>query len=386
MSVITPAPSPGPVPPKLRPPKDSPRRAPQIAARRAAVKAAWLRRALAVAAVVAAVLATVAVTAGPIRAAGANPAAAYKRYLFVPLGSFNGVVEVLIAATPLLFTGLAVAIAFKAGFYNIGGEGQFLVGAVGATAVALSLPDAPRPVALTTALLVGAACGVAWMVIPAYLRTRFGIDEVVTTLLLNPVALLVVQGLLNGPWRNPKTGFANTVEFSASYALPRLFGTRVHAGLLIAVVLVVITGVVVSTTATGLRLKAVGQAPGAALASGIDVKGYQLKAALVSGGVAGLGGAVQVTGVSHQLTEAISHSYGYTGIVVATLGALSAIGVTLVALLLGLIGIGAEKAAVSLHLPSYMGDIMSATLLLTVVAALVIRFWRPRWWKRVVAR
>ncbi|MDQ3615182.1 MAG: ABC transporter permease, partial [Actinomycetota bacterium] len=149
-------------------------------------------------AIAVAVLLTLALTAIPIRLAGANPPAAFQRYLVTPLTTSTGIYEVLLTATPLLFTGIAVALAFRVGYWNIGAEGQFLVGAIGTTAVGIGLPGLPAPVALPLGILAGAAGGLVWATLPAWLKRRAGIDEVVTTLLLNPVALLLVQGLLNG--------------------------------------------------------------------------------------------------------------------------------------------------------------------------------------------
>jgi ABC-type uncharacterized transport system permease subunit len=209
---------------------------------------------------------------------------------------------------------------------------------------------------------------------------------VVTTLLLNPVALLLVQGLLNGPWRNPETGFPDSARFGDGYILPAMAdGSRVHWGLGLALALVVITWIVMSYTPLGLRLRAAGQAPPAARFSGIRVSTLQWRSALISGAVAGLGGASQVLGVQHQLTASVSNGYGYTGVVVATLGALAAGGVLLVALLLGDIAVGAQNASIVLQLPTQMGAIVSSTLLLTVVALLAARRYRltfPRFAKK----
>ncbi len=337
-----------------------------------------LRRAeprwLAPAAVVLAVIVTLLLTAAPIRLAGANPAAAFERYLVTPLTTIGGINEVLLASTPLIFTGLAVAVAFRVGYYNIGAEGQFLAGAAAATVPALYLADAPALIALPLALAAGALGGVAWAFVPAWLKRHAGIDEVVTTLLLNPVALLLVQGLLNGPWRNSKSGFPDSDRYGDGYTLPAIIdGSRVHWGLVIALVLVLIMFVVMSFTPLGLRLKAAGQAPAAARFSGIPVAKLQWRFALISGGIAGLGGATQVLGVQHQLTAGISNGYGYTGVVVATLGALTAGGVLLVALLLGTITVGAQNASITLQLPTQMGAIVSSTLLLSVVSFLALR-------------
>lgn len=339
----------------------------------------WARepRWLAPTAVAVAVVVTLLLTAGPIRLAGANPPAAYIRYTISPLTTPTGIADVLLQATPLLFTGLAVAVAFRVGYYNIGAEGQFLAGAIAATVPGMSLASLPAPLALPLGLAVGVAGGLAWALVPALLKRVSGIDEVVTTLLLNPVALLVVQGLLNGPWRNSQTGFPDSDRFGAGYDLPPLAdGVRAHWGLVIGVVLVAATWIVMSFTALGLQLRAAGQAPSAAEFNGIRVGVLQWRSALVSGGIAGLGGAVQVMGVQHQLTASVSNDYGYTGIVVATLGALTAGGVLLVALLLGDIAVGAQSASIALQLPTQMGEIVSSTLLLAVVAFLALKRYR----------
>lgn len=336
----------------------------------------WLAPLLVLAAVVVVYL----LTAGPIRGAGANPQAAYQRYVVTPLTQTSSLTEVVLAAIPILFTGLSVAVAFRSGYWNIGAEGQFLAGAIGATATGLYLPDLPGPVAIPLALAAGALAGVLWSLIPALLRTRYRIDEVVTTLLLNPVALLLVQGLLNGPWRNSSSGFPVSDNLGPGYTMPLAIpGSRVHLGVVLAAVLAVAIWLVMSRTATGVRVRAVGLSPEAARFCGIPVKRTLLRSALVSGAIAGLGGADQVLGVGHKLSQEVSSSYGYTGIVVATLGALTAGGVVLVALLLGDITVGAQNASLVLQLPPQMGQIVSSLLMLAVISVLVLRRYRISW-------
>jgi simple sugar transport system permease protein len=333
----------------------------------------WLAPAL----VAGAVVLTYAVTAGPIRAAGSNPMAAYQRYVIDPLTTWSSFGEVLLASTPLLFTGLAVAIAFRCGFWNIGAEGQFIVGAIAATFVALTWPGLPTGVAIPFAIVAGAVAGALWALVPALLRTRYRIDEVVTTLLLNPVALLLLQGLLNGPWRNPSSGFPESEKIADGYRFPHILpSTRVDLGFAIAVVLAVVLWVVLSHTSIGLRMRAVGLSPEASRFTGIAVERTLLRSALVSGAVAGLGGVSQVCGLRGQLTTEISAGFGYTGVVVATLAALTAGGVVLVAVLLADVVVGSESAARVLQLPPQMGKVVTAVLLLTVVSLLVLRRYR----------
>ena len=334
----------------------------------------WLAAAL----VLLAVALTYVLTAVPIRLAGANPTAAYERYLLRPLSTPAGLGEVLLASTPLLFTGLAVALAFRTGFYNIGAEGQFLAGAIGATFVATTWDGLPAVLAVPLLFVAGALAGAAWILVPALLRARLRIDEVVTTLLLNPVALLLVQGLLNGPWRNPVTQFPESEPIGAGYALPRLVSTsRVHLGFAVAIVLALLLYVVLARTALGLRMRAAGLSPEAARFSGVGVEKTLLGSALASGAIAGMGGASQVGGLQGQLTGEISSGFGYTGIVVATLAALTVVGVVLVAVLLADITVGAESAARALQLPPQMGQVVTATLLLVTVGVLVLRRYRP---------
>jgi general nucleoside transport system permease protein len=333
----------------------------------------WLAPAL----VLGAVALTYALTAGPIRAAGSNPLAAYQRYVIDPLTSFSSFGEVLLASTPLVFTGLSVAIAFRCGFWNIGAEGQFIVGAIAATYLALTWPDLPSAVAIPLALVAGAVVGALWALVPGLLRTRYRIDEVVTTLLLNPVALLLLQGLLNGPWRNSTSGYPESRTFTAGYRFPHIIpGTRVDLGFAVALAIALALWVVLSHTAVGLRMRAVGLSPDASRFNGIAVERTLLRSALVSGAVAGLGGVSQVCGLRGQLTMEISAGFGYTGIVVATLAALTAAGVVLVAILLADVVVGSESAARVLQLPPQMGKVVTAVLLLTVVSLLVLRRYR----------
>ena len=297
-----------------------------------------------------------------------------------PLQTKFGFTESILSATPLVFTGAAVAIAFRAGYWNIGAEGQLLAGTIGATWIGIHAESLPAIIGVPLILLAGMICGALWALVPALLRTRLGIDEVVTTLLLNPIALLIISGLLNGPWRNSETGFPDSDVISKSTQLPIIWqGTRVHLGLAIGVVIIALCWWYVGKMAGGLKLRAVGMSPGAARIAGLPVERTLLITALVSGGIAGLGGSSEVAGVAHQLTTGISSGFGYTGVIVATLAALSFIGSLCIALLFGVITVGSFSASRALQIPSTIGEFVQSVLLLTVVAALVIQKYRVVW-------
>lgn len=326
---------------------------------------------------VVAVVVTLVIASAAVILADASPLAVYRELLISPLSSRFSVLEVLVSATPLLFTGLAVAIAFRAGYWNIGAEGQLLAGAISAGGVGMWV-DGWYPVAAIAAMIVaGALAGALWALAPAVLRVRFGIDEVVTTLLLNPVALLVVSGLLNGPWRDPETGFPESPRIATAAEFPQLLDrSRVHLGFLLVLVVMAVAWFVLSRTVTGLELRAAGLSPRGAAFAGIDVPRMLLGAALVSGAIAGLAGVSEVAGLQYRLTEGVSPGYGYTGIVVATLGGLTVPGVGLAALLLGLVSVGATSAARALGVPSQLGQVITGTLLLVTIGTILLRQFR----------
>ncbi|MDX2342250.1 MAG: ABC transporter permease [Acidimicrobiia bacterium] len=319
-------------------------------------------------------LATFIITTPFILMAGANPFSAYGEFLVKPLTSRFTLLEVLVSSIPLIFTGVAVAFAFRAGYWNIGAEGQLLMGAVAAAGIGMSAGDLPRIVVLPMIVLGGAVAGALWALVPALLRVKLGIDEVVTTLLLNPVALLVVTGLLNGPWGDPETGFPESERIADSAQFPTLLPrSRLHLGFLIGLAIAGVLWFVMSRTVGGLRIRAAGLSPNAARFAGIDVGRTLLVAALISGAVAGIAGASEISGIQYRLTTGVSPGFGYTGIVVATLGALSMPTVVLAALLFGDLTVGAGTAGRVLGIPSQLGDVVQATVLLVTVGVLAYR-------------
>ncbi len=327
-----------------------------------------------------AILATFALTAVLVLLVDADPLQAYYYFLIDPLSGRVSAIEVLVKATPLLLTGAAVAFAFSAGYWNIGAEGQLYAGATAATAIGLQMHGVSAWIALPLMILGGFAAGMLWALLPALMKVKLAIDEVVTTLLLNSVAVFGVSALLNGPWRDPISQWPQSPEIATSAIFPRLIPrSRLHLGFILACVIIVIVWFVLKRTAFGLRMRAVGMGSEAARFAGIRVERTLLISALVSGGIAGLAGVNEVAGIHFHLIDAISPGYGYTGIIVATLGTLNAWGVALAALFIGLIDTGAQTVSRALGVPVYLGDVIQATLLLMTLGVLLLQGYRLRW-------
>lgn len=283
----------------------------------------------------------------------------------------------LVRAIPLLLTGGAVAIAFRAGVFNIGAEGQLLAGAAGAAAVALAVPGQGTAAGLTMllALVAAAAAGGAWAGIAALLRLRFGVLEVISTIMLNFVALYAVSYLVRGPLQEPTHAYPQTVAIAEALRLPRLPGAgRLHAGIVIAVALVVVAGWVLRRTASGFRLRATGDNPAAASSAGeIDVAATTARAFLVSGAFAGLAGGIELLGVTYALYENISPGYGYTAIAVALLAGLDPWRVLPAALLFAALQAGAGAMQRDAGVPASLVSMIEALVILAVIALQALR-------------
>jgi ABC-type uncharacterized transport system permease subunit len=325
----------------------------------------------------ASILLTFLLTSGFVLAYGANPLQAAYYFLIDPLSNPGRLIEVLVKTTPLLLTGIAVAFAFSGGYWNIGVEGQLYMGATAATAIGLQMHNAPAWLALPLVIMGGILAGMAWATLPAVMKVWLKIDEVVTTLLLNYVAIFFVSAILNGPWRDPVSQWPQSPEIAAAAIFPRLIPrSRLHLGFILALLVIVGVWYVLSRTSFGLKMKAVGFNLEAARFSGIHVERTMLIVALVSGGIAGLAGASEVAGIHFHLIDSISPGYGYTGIIIATLGALNPIGVSLAAVFIGLIDTGAQTVSRALGVPIYLGDVLQATLLLVTLGMLLLQSYR----------
>ncbi|MBX3174162.1 MAG: ABC transporter permease [Gemmatimonadaceae bacterium] len=276
-----------------------------------------------------------------------------------------------VRATPLLFVGLAVALAFRAGVLNIGAEGQLLIGALAASVVALSLGTAGRLVVLPSLLAAGALGGAFWAAIAALLRRRFGVLEVISTIMLNFVAAAVLSWAVRGPLQEPTRVYPQSLTFAEAARLPFLIpGQRLHFGFVLALLAAAALWFVLARTAVGFRLRAVGASPSAAAsAGGVDAERLAARAFVVSGALAGLAGASQVAGVTWALYEGISPGHGYTAIAVALLARLDPRWVVASALFFGALEAGGAAMQREAGIPLVAVQVVTAVVLLAVLAA-----------------
>ncbi|HBH27787.1 MAG: ABC transporter permease [Desulfofustis sp. PB-SRB1] len=312
--------------------------------------------------------------------AGASPFLALTLLVKGSLGSVFALSETLTRTIPLIFTGLAAAVAFRAKLWNIGAEGQFYLGACAATWLGTGAIDLPPPLLIPLLFAAGAIAGGLWLLGPTLLKTRLAVDEVVTTLLLNFVVLLFVNWLVFGPWKDPMAmGWPQAEPVVDAALLPPLVAkTRLHGGLLIAVFAAVLFWVVMKYTTWGYEIRAVGNNQAGATFAGIPIDRVVIRTALLSGGIAGCAGVSELLGVKGYLTLDLSPGFGYSGIVVAMLAGLHPLGVLLSALFIAALSIGADSMSRALNISNYIADIATAISLLAVLAGMMLTRYRIR--------
>jgi simple sugar transport system permease protein len=335
--------------------------------------------ALLVAAPLGAIVFTLAVTSLLVAWAGAPVGRAYALLLEGGFGSRFAITETLTRATPLVFTGLAAAVAFRARLFNIGAEGQLYAGAL--AAVAVGALDAPPLLLFPAMLLAAMVAGALLLLGPALLKSRLGVDEVVTTLLLNFIVLLFVSAMLDGPMKDPGAmGWPQSVALPDALQLGKLVErSRVHTGLLVALVLAAALWALLKYTTLGFEIRAVGANPRAARFAGMPVNATTVKVALLSGALAGLAGAVEVAGRTGYVTLDMSPGYGYSGIVIAMLAMLNPLGVVAAAVFVAGMLVGADSMSRAVTVPTYIADVIVATALIAMLVATMLTQYRIRW-------
>ena len=320
-------------------------------------------------------------------ALGHDPLRALWGFFVAPVTTPYGVAELAVKATPPILVAPGLAMGFPAGVWNIGAEGQLTAGAIaGGGLAAMVFYDGAGPWLLPLMLLAGTAAGMAWAAVPAFLKTRFGVNEILVSLMLTYVAVLALSALVHGPWRDPGGfNFPESRFFPPSGTLPILWpGTRLHLGFPLALAVAVAVWVVLARTVVGFQLEVAGLAPKAARFAGFHPARTVWLAFLVSGGLAGLAGVLEVAGpVGGQLVPVVSPGYGFTAIIVAFLGRLHPLGIVLAALVVALSYLGGETLQITMRMPVAVTGVFQGFLLFFLLAADVLVHYRIR--RRTVA-
>ncbi len=319
-----------------------------------------------------------------LAALGANPLEAYGAMLQGAFGDKSGITQTLVKATPLLLVGLGVCIAFRGGVINIGGEGQIIVGALAATAFSIGFKDMSGWILLPMSMIMGALAGAVWGGIPGVLKAKLGVNEILSTVMMNAIAVQFSNYLLRGPMIDPKeieqgTRIAQSALLPKAVWLTRLVPqTLLHSGAILAVILAVLVYIFLWRTTIGYRIRAVGLNIDAAKYAGIKVPLYQALALILGGGFAGLAGAVEVMGVQHRMMENLASGYGFSGIVAALFGALHPLGSIPASVLFGGLLVGADKMQRAVQVPSSLIDALLGLVVLFVVGSQIWSRWRAR--------
>ena len=341
-------------------------------------------RAVLLSATLGAVAFTLAVASLLVAWAGAPVGRAYLLLLEGGFGSRFALTETLTRATPLILTGLAAAVAFRARLYNIGAEGQLYAGALAAVAVGglHGGTGIEWPPALLFPLMIAAAmlAGALLLVGPAWMKARLGVDEVVTTLLLNFIVLLFVSAMLDGPMKDPSAmGWPQSVALQDALQLDKLLErSRVHTGLVGALLLAVALWALLKFTVLGFRIRAVGSGARAAAFAGVPVGVVTIQVALLSGALAGLAGVVEVAGRTGYVTTDMSPGYGMSGIVIAMLAMLNPLAVIAAAVFVAGVLVGADSMSRAVGVPTYIADVIVAVALIAMLVATMLTQYRIR--------
>ncbi len=315
---------------------------------------------------------------------GANPLNAYRTLFDGAFGGIYEISETVRRATPLLLAGVGLVIAFKAKFWNIGAEGQLLLGAIAASWVALFSPT-PDPLMIPAMFLFGFLAGAAWGLIPAFLKSKLGINDVITTLMLNYIAINLVLFLVQGPWKGEKQwGFPYTDKFPSAARLPTLGNTNVHwITLIIGVVAAAVIYFLINRTTPGYEIKVLGSSPAAGRFAGMSYVKTTLFVMFISGGMAGMAGVGEVAGIHHMLMNPgeLSLGYGYTAIIVAWLARKNPLAVIVTSLFFGAVFSGGNAIKVSLGLPFQITDVFNGLILFFLIGSEILMSYKVEWRK-----
>lgn len=311
----------------------------------------------------------------------ADPVRAYRALFEGAFGSTSGITQTLVKATPLLLVGLGICIAFRASVINIGAEGQIILGAVAATWFALTFRTWPAALLIPSTIAIGFVAGGFWGFVPGILKARMGVNEILTTVMMNAIALQFMNYMIRGPLIDPAgvtagQYLAQSEKLPESVWLARLIPqTLLHTGLFVALALAVVTYVFLWRTTIGYRIRAVGLNPDASNYAGIRVPRYQALSLTLAGGLAGVAGAIEVIGVQHRLLDGVTSGYGFSGIVTALFGGLHPLGTIPASVIFGGLLVGADKMQREVQVPSSLIQAILGLIVLFVVAS---QYWARR--------
>jgi len=310
---------------------------------------------------------------------GINAWEAFQVMVSGSLGGRYAITETLVKAIPLMLTGLGVSLAFRMLFWNIGAEGQLALGGIAASFVALFLSESlPDFLTLPTMVVLGMLAGAVWAVIPALLKAYLNVNEILTTLMMNYIAILMVEYLYLGPWRDPEGyGFPGSAPFPQEAVLPRLIG-RVHLGIIFAVIAAFIIWLIMSRMQWGYEIRLIGENPRAAKYAGISTKRNMILVMVLSGALAGLAGMTEVSGIARRLYQGLTVGYGYTAIIVAWMASLNPWAVLLVSLFMAALTVGGDQLQVAMGIPAAVALVLQGAILFFVLGGWVFINYRLR--------
>ncbi|GIK42590.1 MAG: ABC transporter permease [Chloroflexota bacterium] len=329
-------------------------------------------------AIVLALLGALIVSALLIWTSGADMGEALKALFKGAFGNGNSFLETLVQATPLIFTGLAIVVAFRAKVWNIGAEGQFFAGAMAAAWVSMNLIDLPRPVLLTVIVFASLVAGAVWGFIPGLLKARLGTNEIITTVMMNYIITFILSYLLDGIWSAPGDYFMQTPSFAVTTHMPTFFNSRLHLGFVLAILLAGIVYILLWKMPLGYEIRAIGVNSLAAKYRGINIAKTIILVMVLSGAIAGLAGGSELTGLHHRLRLDISVGYGFTGIMIALLGRLNPFGVILAAIFFGALVNGSTAMQIFSGVPAALVFSVQGIVLIFLLVAEVLTKYQIR--------
>ena len=318
------------------------------------------------------------IASGIIIFAGETPRNVFMAILKGSFGSKTAIIDTLIKSTPIMLTGLATIVPFIAKVWNIGQEGQLYAGAMGATFIVLTFPEMPAGLYIPVLLLVGCITGALWAFIPGILKARYQVNEIIVTVMLNYVIAYICTFLLNGPWQEPGSYYYNTIRFPESSDLPYLFGTRLHFGFVIALVLAFVIYFLLRKMKLGFEIRAMGDNPTASRYKGINTKRLIVVVMLISGAICGLAGGIELLGIHHKLIYGFSSGFGFTGILIALLGRLHPFGVVVAAIFFGALRNGSVAMQIYSDVSSELVNLIMGLMIIILLFSEAVFKYRIR--------